>query len=214
MARTRSENYDGIRDGILASATALFAKQGYMRTSISELADACQLSRGALYHYFDSKEAILFEILDVHVRKMIADVEQAISRQQQTVDQFRDAIGAIVALNAHSSAEQRLILNDLTFLAPEEQLAIKNLERKLVDTISDLLVKLDREGRMVKRTRKVYTMMMFGILNYSHTWYDAKGGVDPKEFADRVVDLFLNGFLPPAAQRETVAKRGAGHTAA
>ena len=211
MARTRSENYDGIHDGILASATALFAKQGYMRTSISELADACQLSRGALYHYFESKEAILLEILDTHVRRMMADVEQAMSQHQQTVDQFRAAIGAIVVLNARSSDEQRLILNDLTFLAPEEQQTIKNLERKLVETISDLLVKLDREGRMVKRTRKVYTMMLFGILNYSHTWYDSKGGVDPKEFADRVVDLFLNGFLPPGGRKEDMVKRGAGH---
>jgi AcrR family transcriptional regulator len=198
MARTRSENYDEIYDGIRSSATALFAKMGYMRTSISDLADACQLSRGALYHYFDSKEAILFSILDAHVRKMIADVEQAKSQHESTVDQFRAMIRAIVELNARSSEEQRLILNDLAFLAPEDQQKIKDLERRLVEAVSELLVKLDRDGKIVKRTRKVYTMMLFGMLNFSHTWYDPKGGIDPKEFADRVVDLYLNGVLPPA----------------
>jgi len=197
MARTRSENYDDIHGGIRTSATALFARMGYMRTSISDLADACQLSRGALYHYFDSKEAILFSILDAHVRKMIADVEQAKSQHESTVDQFRAVIRAIVELNARSSEEQRLILNDLDFLAPEDQQKIKDLERRLVETVSELLVKLDRDGKIVKRTRKVYAMMLFGILNFSHTWYDPKGGIDPKEFADRVVDLYLNGFLPP-----------------
>ena len=75
MARTRSENYDDIQRGILSAACGLFARQGYMRASIAELAEACKLSRGALYHYFDSKEAILFAILDEHVRQMIADVE-------------------------------------------------------------------------------------------------------------------------------------------
>ncbi len=43
-----------------------------MRSSIADLADACKLSRGALYHYFDSKEAILFAILDAHIREMMS----------------------------------------------------------------------------------------------------------------------------------------------
>src|SRR5258706_12703170 len=105
MARTRSENYDGIYQGILTTACGLFAKQGYMRSSIAELADACGLSRGALYHYFTSKEAILFAILDAHVREMIDDVEAAVASVSTTLEQFRAAIRAIVVLNARSSNE-------------------------------------------------------------------------------------------------------------
>lgn len=200
MARTRSENYDDIQRGILTAACDLFAKQGYMRASIAELADACKLSRGALYHYFESKEAILFAILDAHVHQMIADVEAGMSGQSTTLDRFRAAIRAIVELNARSSNEQRLILNDLSFLAEAEQQAIKTLERQLVDAISDLLIRLDTEGKIVKRSKKVYTMMLFGMLNFSHTWYDPKGDIEPQEFADLVVDLFLHGFTAPAAK--------------
>src|SRR3954453_13186934 len=75
MARTRSENYNGIHLGILTNAARLFSAQGYMRASIADLADACKLSRGALYHYFDSKEAILFAILDAHIREITEPVE-------------------------------------------------------------------------------------------------------------------------------------------
>lgn len=197
MARTRSENYDDIQRGILNAACALFARQGYMRASIAELAEACQLSRGALYHYFESKEAILFAILDAHVRQMIADVEAAMEGQAATLDRFRAAIRAIVELNARSSNEQRLILNDLSFLAEADQKAVKTLERQLVDTIADLLIRLDTEGKIVKRSKRVYTMMLFGMLNFSHTWYDPRGDIAPQEFADMVVDLFLHGFIAP-----------------
>ena len=207
MARTRSENYDDIQRGILTAACALFAKQGYMRASIAELAEACQLSRGALYHYFDSKEAILFAILDAHVREMIADVEAALAGQSATLDRFRAAIRAIVELNARSPNEQRLILNDLAFLGEAEQKSVKALERQLVDTVADLLIRLDREGKTVKRSKRVYTMMLLGMLNFSHTWYDPKGDIAPKEFADMVVDLFLNGFAPPATEEQTAAPR-------
>ncbi|KJC50395.1 hypothetical protein UP09_04990 [Bradyrhizobium sp. LTSP885] len=202
MARTRSENYDDIQRGILTSACGLFARQGYMRASISDLADACKLSRGALYHYFDSKEAILFAILDAHIREMIADVEAAMAGKTTTLEQFRVAIHAIVELNARSSDEQRVILNDLSFLAETEQAAIKALERQLVDVVADLLIRLDKEGKIVKRTKKIYSMMLFGMLNFSHTWYDPRGGVDPKEFADMVVDLFLYGFTMPLPAKD------------
>jgi AcrR family transcriptional regulator len=205
MARTRSENYDDIQGGIMSAACALFAQQGYMRASIADLADACKLSRGALYHYFDSKEAILFAILDAHVRRMISDVEQAMGRESTDLGRFRAAIRAIVELNARSSSEQRLILNDLAFLAEADQKELKALQRKLVDTVSDLLIRLDTEGKIVKRSKKVYTMMLFGMLNFSHTWYDPKGDIDPKEFADMVVGVFLHGFAAhgrAAAQRQ------------
>src|SRR5260370_27673916 len=207
MARTRSENYGGMHEGVLTTAWGLFARQGYMRSSIAELADACKLSRGALYHYFDSKEAILFAILDAHVRQMIVDVEAAVAGVPTALEQFRAAITAIVTLNARSTHEQRLILNDLSFLSEDEQKTIKALERQLVDMVSDLLIRLDTEGKIVKRTKKVYTMHLFRIPNFSHTWYDPKGSIDPKEFADMVVDLFLKGFASAEAAKAAAAGR-------
>ncbi|MFT4277560.1 MAG: TetR/AcrR family transcriptional regulator [Rhodopseudomonas sp.] len=198
MARTRSENYDDIQNGILTVACELFARQSYMRASIAELADACRLSRGALYHYFQSKEAILFAILEAHVRRMIADVEDAIAAETDTLAQFRAVIRAIVELNARSPNEQRLILNDMAFLSEAEQTSIRALERQIVEIVSELLIRLDSQRKIVKRTKTVYTMMLFGILNFSHTWFDPARGLSPTEFADTVVDLFLYGFTSPA----------------
>jgi hypothetical protein len=140
---------------------------------------------------------------------MISDVEAAMAHEAATLDRFRAAIRAIVELNARSSNEQRLILNDLSFLAEAEQKAIKALERQLVDTVSDLLIRLDTEGKIVKRSKKVYAMMLFGMLNFSHTWYDPKGDIAPQEFADMVVDLFLHGFTAPSAKAAPARKQRA-----
>jgi AcrR family transcriptional regulator len=207
MARTRSENYDGIHLGILTNAARLFSEQSYMRASIADLADACKLSRGALYHYFDSKEAILFAILDAHIREMIQHVETAVAAGGPTQTQFQNVIRAIVEVNAKSPHEQRVLIHDLSFLNKEEQHTIKNLERQLVDIVTDLLVRLDAEGRIVKRTKRIYTMILFGIINYTYTWYDPKGGIGPGEFADIAVELFLNGFAPGDAARSALVGR-------
>lgn len=194
MARTRSEHYDDIQNGILTAAASLFAKLGYGRTSITDLAEACGQSRGALYHYFDSKEAILLAILEAHVGRMIADVNAAIQPGVDAHERFHAAISAIVLLNAKSSNEQRLILHDLQFLSDHDQQRIKTLERKLVDTVAGLLDKLDDHGKINKLNRKVYTMLLFGMLNYSHVWYQPSRGIPPSEFADTIVNQFLNGL--------------------
>ena len=71
MARTQSKLYPEIRQGILKSAANLFAEKGFSTTTIVDLAAACQSSRGALYHYFSSKEEILTQILEEHVSSML-----------------------------------------------------------------------------------------------------------------------------------------------
>lgn len=207
MARTRSENYDGIQLGILTNAAALFSAQGYMRSSIADLAEACKLSRGALYHYFDSKEAILFAILDAHVREMIKRVEAAAASNASILTHLQNVVRAIVEVNAKSPNEQRVLIHDLSFLNEEEQQAIKSLERQLVDIVADLLVRVDAERRIVKRTKKVYTMILFGIINYTYTWYDPDGGIGPEEFAGMAVDLFLNGFVGGGIAKASTARR-------
>ena len=52
-------------------------------------------------------------------------------------------------------------------------------------------------------------MMLFGMLNFSHTWYDPKGDIAPQEFADMVVDQFLYGFIAPAAKGMTQRRQRA-----
>lgn len=196
MARTRSEHYPEIQRTILQHSARCFAQTGYARSSISDLAEACSLSKGALYHYFQSKEAILFGILDAHVRELIEHMEKAAQSTSEVDDQCRAVIRAMVEFNATSQSEQIVLLNDLTYLSKDEQSVIKGLERRLVDIVSDVLVRLDSSGKITRRNKKVYAMMLFGILNYTYTWYNPNGSVSPREYADMATDLLMNGMHP------------------
>lgn len=196
MARSRSENYEDIQLGILANAARLFATQGYERSSIGDLADACRLSRGALYHYFESKEAILYTMLETHVRGMLKRVHDALALTGGTAtDQLAALIEAAVEYNATGRYEQMILLNDLQSLGEREQKVIKGLERQIVDVVSEVLARIDARGKITPTTRKVYTMALLGTINYLYTWYDPQGSVKPKQYARMATDLFLNGFL-------------------
>lgn len=203
MARTRSENYDDVQAGILRNAARLFATRGYERSSIGDLVEACELSRGAIYHYFDSKEAILFAMMDSLVRNLLAHLEQAVAGGGAPLEKFERVIEAFVECNAQSPEEQIVLLNGLGALKTEEQRQIVQTERKIVELVGKVLNEIDVTKKLNRKNARVYTMMLFGMINYTYTWYDAKGPIKPKQFAQLAAGLFLNGFLADSSARRS-----------
>jgi len=78
---------------------------------------------------------------------MIQHVEAALAPGGTTLVQFRNVIRAIVEVNAKSPNEQRVLIHDLSFLNEDEQQAIKNLERQLVDIVTDSFGQARRRGQ-------------------------------------------------------------------
>ena len=81
MPRTK-EQFEKIREEtrakILNTALELFAKKGYSNTSISEIANSANISKGLVYNYFESKEMLMEEvikILFVEIGKMFVEIE-------------------------------------------------------------------------------------------------------------------------------------------
>ena len=195
MARTRSEQYPDIKRNILKRAAAVFARVGYASATISDLADAAGLSRGALYHYFPSKEAILRDIFDQHLADFLDRVDQAMQASRVPVEQLRIVTQAIVELNTSCADEQVVILNDLNQLTAADHERMVALEKKILDRLSDLLMKVDNGGKITPGNKRVYTMMYLGVVNYTFAWYNPKGRVAPGEFADIASDVLLHGLL-------------------
>jgi AcrR family transcriptional regulator len=79
------------RERIVAAASRLFVRKGFAATSIADLAKAVKVTKGALYHHFESKEAIFYAVIQ-SIRTAWAN---AVARQ---VFQPRDAIGRLEAL--------------------------------------------------------------------------------------------------------------------
>ena len=76
MARPISASHDQRRDEILDVAAACFARQSYPATRMNDIAAACSASKARLYHYYESKEAILFDLLDRYTQKLLVIIGQ------------------------------------------------------------------------------------------------------------------------------------------
>ncbi len=197
MPRTRVEaQYTANRQHILDQAAHLFAAKGFPRTTIVELARACECSKALLYHYFTSKEDILYALLKTHLHNLRTVAEEALSVSDVPIEQFYALMQANMAIYIESRDRHVVLVSDTGHLPEQRREDIRHMQRALTSLVSELLTRLNPQMLSDPRLPMLYTMMFYGVLNWTYIWYDAGGAVGPDEFARRAADLFLHGFAP------------------
>lgn len=194
MARTRSADYDKIQASIIERTAALFASRGYAATSIGDIAAANECSKSRLYHYFKSKEEILSTMLTEHVDKLLKECEETLTDGADPLQRFRELIAFFLEIYAVSRDKHVVLLTCIDFLPKRKRNEIIGKERQLVAHVQDALgrIRPDRAGD--EDSAHVDTMLFFGMINWTYTWYRSNGPLKPEALADRAVDIFLNGY--------------------
>jgi AcrR family transcriptional regulator len=136
------------REEILQTAATLFASSGF-RTSLAEIADACGILPGSLYHHFDSKEAIIVELvhryhddLDRIAKEALDTLHEPIPRP--TEERIRDLARAIAACGVEHRAALLLTLYEPPMAVGEE---LAGLELETPPSIRAAMHELLRAGR-------------------------------------------------------------------
>lgn len=194
MARTIAKDHDEKRAALLATAAAFFAENGYDRASMNELAKACGVSKALIYHYYESKDALLFDILETH----LSDLLEAVTALPEA-DDPRAALAAlnrtILAAYRDADAEHKVQLGALDALPEDGQRALKAIQRQLVTImagrISATAPELFEERPDLLRP---VAMSAFGMLNWFYMWHRDGAGLGRDAYAGLVTDLILGGL--------------------
>ena len=208
MARGRAAGYDEQRELILAHAAALFARQGYHATSMNQVAEACALSKATLYHYYRDKDAMLVQIADGHVGRLVALVDAVDALRLAPEARLGELIRRIVVEYADAQHAHRVLTEDVKFLRPEDAERILGTERAVVaafaDTIAEQWPQVG-QAHLAKPT----TMLLFGMINWMFTWFRPDGSLDYDAMAPVVADLFCGGVTAVKPPQGMPAKRRA-----
>ena len=197
MPRVRANDYQVKSQAILDSAAALFAKVGYPNAKMQDVAEACGATKSMVYHYYPTKDDLLFAMLEEHLQRLIAAVENVTLARLPAQARFEAFVTTYVQKSTQSRRRHVTAMNDVKFLPKQLQLPLLQLERKA----TDLLTKLLRELNPVlsDRVYKPYALLLLGMLNWTDFWYKPTGEIKPHELCERVSRLFLKGFLAEKA---------------
>ncbi|PWB63974.1 MAG: TetR/AcrR family transcriptional regulator [Bradyrhizobiaceae bacterium] len=205
MARLRAADYDGKRQAILDRSTELFARKGYDRTSMAEVAAACGVSKALVYHYYASKETLLFDILRDHLQALI-DAVAAVETRLAARPRLRALVGALLEAYRDADHEHRIQLNELDKLPAAKQTQLKDMERELVQAfavaIADVVPPVGRDRRLLMPV----TMSLFGMLNWHYMWFRDAGPLTREDYADLATTLLVEGAQALATERRIVGR--------
>lgn len=186
MPRGIARDHDAKRAALRKGAARYFARLGYDRASMTGAAKECGVSKALLYHYYDSKEALLSDILDTHLSDLVAVVEDA------RAGGIGDLIRVILAAYEDADAEHKLQLDALAILPEAQQVPLIALQRQLVGTMSEAVAR-ERPDLSGDRLRAV-TMSVFGILNWFYMWHRPGKGLSRTEYALLAADFVRGGI--------------------
>ena len=190
MARKQAADYEQRREAIVAKAAGLFAKRGYASASVADLAEACELSKSLIYHYYPSKEDILFEVMESHLLGLTGAVETVAGSSAPAERKLRDLTHRFMGLYVGAQDRHKVLLNDLDQLPPARRDVIVQRQRRLIASVETLIAQL-RPDLATARAKRPLTMLYFGMINWTHTWFDPAGPFSPDEVADLAVGLVL-----------------------
>lgn len=222
MARPQATDYDDKRNLIAAQAAAIFARQGAANASLAEVANACNMSKSLIYHYYASKEDLLFDVMDRHMSDLISIISTA--APSNVAPPTAAAPTAAIPTGSGETAfqiftrrlmdhyvgagdSQKVLLYELENIPAENRAKIVAKQRQLIAHAENLLAAALPGTSLEKSELKVRIMLYFGMLNWSHSWFRADGAISRRQIADLAADATLKGVLPDPMQKVTSAAR-------
>ncbi len=146
MARTKALDHETQREQILELAAAKFAQTSYLSTSMADLAAASGTSKARLYHYYESKEAILFDLLDHYTKRLmliIAEVEGASQRRGLGErEAFAELVHAFLTEYETSHSRHVALLNDVKYLEDTQRKIVLDRQRDIVAAFTRQLARV------------------------------------------------------------------------
>jgi TetR/AcrR family transcriptional regulator len=192
MARPRAADHDDKRAMLLARSAALFAEKGFDRTSMAEIATALGVSKALFYHYYASKDALLFDIIRTHLDELVAVTEAAATAAHSPRAGLNAIITAILDCYRDADAEHKIQINHLSQLPEAQQAELRARERRLVAVMAEAVARLN--PNLPHRLIKPLAMSIFGTLNWKYMWFRDNGPVSREEYAALVTDVFADGI--------------------
>ena len=195
MARKSTRNPRG---RIVAAAWKLFYEQGYEDTTVEEIIVASHTSKGSFYHYFDGKDALLstlstlfdekYEELEDSFPEDMGAMEKLLFLNEELFDMIENSVSMellsrLLSTQLVTSGEKHLLDHSRTYYRLLRKIIVEGQKSGELGTAMSA-------GEMVK----LYALCERALM---YDWCLCSGEYSLKQYAQRMMPVFLSGFPAP-----------------
>jgi AcrR family transcriptional regulator len=173
----------------------LFASKGYHATSMREIAHELGMNKSSLYHYFTSKEDILFKLMNDAMDDALATLQEIRITDISPDEKLKKVLYFYTQYYAGDQERLILLVNEMNSLNEKSRSLLIKKQRHYVQLIQSILKELAAHGKMKRVDPVIATFAFFGMVHYTVKWYHKDGPVPPDQLAQMFVEIFNTGIL-------------------
>lgn len=184
-----------VADDVTRAAVQLFATRGYATTSVQQIVEAAGVTKGAMYHYFESKDDLLFGIYERLLTLQRARLDEIIARGGPIQDVLHDVCVDVLVTSIDHMDEGAVFFRSMHLLSEPRRQEVVRRRRAYHDEYAALIERGQAEG--LWRTDIPTAMLVahfFSDVHYLSHWYSATGPEDKHLVAEQLTDLYLRSL--------------------
>lgn len=187
------------REAVLTSAARLFRDQGYERTTVKEVAKACNMLPGSLHYRYHTKEAILVDLMRLGLERAALAVTEACVNVSDPVEQLRRGINAHLKMLVTGSDMVYVLLFEWRSLQGDARKEMIELRDRYEALWAAMLSLLARHGAIRKDVDlNLLRLIGLGALNWVATWFNENGRYSLEDIGDFVWLIINSAFVVPS----------------
>jgi len=190
------------RAEICRTAAQIFRERGYDATSVSDIARALGITKAGLYHYFDSKEALLFEITAYGLDRVRDDVIAPVRGMRDPEERLRELVVRHACIATHGRGAVAQLVDEIRALPAANRKVLEERMRLYFDLVRDTLKELRALGRLRNVDPTVATFGLIGTILWLPRWFRQNGRLTQEQVAHQIADIALGGLLKEKAPKK------------
>lgn len=185
----------GRRLDIMDIAAALFDEHGYHSTSMEDIADRVGLAKPTLYHYFRSKDEILFEIHNAMIEVILATHEDRLPGVAgRWGELLKGMIGDVIQLMETHPGHLRIFFEHQRELPDHYKTTIRSKRKRYRDHVRDVIANGIRDHEFRDVDVDLATLAVLGVSNWTYQWLYPAGEYSAAQVTDAFYSFLIEGL--------------------
>ncbi|HLX56006.1 MAG TPA: TetR/AcrR family transcriptional regulator [Ktedonobacteraceae bacterium] len=184
-----------VRERILAAAVQLFAQYGYHAATMRDIARLSGIQAASIYYHYASKQALLVEIMDTHMRDLNAHLQRIMQEQTHIQQRLHAAIANHIRLHTSFKSEFFIIDTEIRALEDAHRDTILALRDQYEAMLQSLLRDGMEQGIFRQLDIKVSSYALIAMCTEVATWFRPDGRLSVQQVIDLYTQMITGGLL-------------------
>src|SRR2546422_925178 len=184
-----------VRDKVLAAAVQLFAEYGYHAATMRAIARIAGIQAASIYYHYASKQALLVEIMETHMRQLNANLEHIVRKQDTVQQRLYETISNHIRLHTTYKSEFFIIDTEIRALEGDNRAYILSLRDHYEELVQELLQDGMKQGIFRPSDVKVASYALIAMCTEVSTWFRPNGRLSVQQVIEIYHQMITQGVL-------------------